>query len=296
MESDLNRIDPENLPFDLPPIEQQYGPIRQAELRCPGVYFLRTVPPEGFKTSTWLYVVTADAPVTREARKYGRPVPGHPELCLFEYEDRDCNWKIIEYEILRCRKKNKLPLGKWETLRSAAADGMEVRPEYFGTYPVPILTPWGQTVRHKAIHNGVYWIETDRGASALAVCYRLRDDLSELALSLSELTPYDRERGLDNTLGYSFFREGVICLPLLELMLENGGWDWSLIDKPALMNAVWTAFPEYAAAHNMREQRGENDAFGMMLLSLGIGTPLRSSPENLIMLTPDAGPGFLKFL
>ena len=82
----------------------------------------------------------------------------------------------------------------------------------------------------------------------------------------------------------------------MELVRGNDRWDWSLIDKPALMNAVWTRFPVYAAAHNMREQWGRNDGFGIMLRALGIETELQSSPENMIVLTPDGGIKFLNFL
>ena len=87
-----------------------------------------------------------------------------------------------------------------------------------------------------------------------------------------------------------------ICLPLLELVRGNDQWDWSLIDRQALMNAVWRSFPAYAAAYNMREQQGKNDCFGMLLLTFGIETELRSSLENMIVLTPGVGTQFFNFL
>ena len=161
---------------------------------------------------------------------------------------------------------------------------------------VPSLTPWGYTARHKTIHNGVYWIETDQCVSTLAVCCVIRDDFSKAVLDLSETTEYDREHGLDQTIGYIFFRGDDICLPLLELVRGNDQWDWSLIDRQALMNAVWRSFPEYAAAYNMREQQGKNDCFGMLLLTFGIETELRSSLENMIVLTPGVGTQFFNFL
>ncbi len=296
MDRDENWIAPAELPFDLYDLEMEYGPIQQAELKCPGIYYLRIAPSVDLRPRIWLYIVTEDAPITREARKYGKPAPEHPELLVFEYESQDFHWKVIEYEILRYRAKNKLPRGEFDNLHTAAAYGMEVCPEYFGTYPVPSLTPWGYTARHKTIHNGVYWIETDQCMSALAVCYVIRDDFSKAVLDLSETTEYDREHGLDQTMGYIFFRGDDICLPLLELVQDNNQWDWSLIDRPALMNAVWRSFPEYAAAHNMREQQGKNDGFGMLLLTLGIEAELRVSPENLIVLTPSVGTQFFNFL
>lgn len=289
-------LEPERLPFNLHSIEQEYGPVERAELKCPGIYYLRTAPPKNRQTNAWLYIVTEDAPISREARQYGKPVPEQPELRLFERENWDYHWQIIEYEILRYCVKNKLPLEEFEDLHTAAVYGMEVCPQYFGTFPVPNLTPWGYTVRHRTIHNGVYWIDTDRCVSALAVCYVIRDDFSKAVLSFSQLTEYDRKYGLDNTLGYSFFREADSCLPLLELVQHNRRWDWSLIDRPALMNAVWARFPEYAAAHNMREQWGRNDGFGMMLRALGIEAELQSAPENMVALAPDSGTRFLTFL
>ena len=296
MDKEKDWITPADLPFDLHSLEQEYGSVEQAELKCPGIYYLRVAPPAEHLTNVWLYIVTGDAPISKEARQFGKPAPEQPELRLFERESRDCHWMVIEYEILRYRAKNKLPLGEFDNLHTASAYGMEVCPEYFGTYPVPSLTPWGYTARHKTIHNGVYWIETDQCVSTLAVCYVIRDNFSEMVLSLSELTEYDKEHGLDNTLGYCFFREADSCLPLLELLQDNDQWDWSLINRPALMNAVWARFPEYAAAYNMREQQGRNDGFGMMLRALGIETELRRSQENMIMLTPDSGVQFLNFL
>lgn len=229
MGRDRENSEPDRIPFCLYDIEREYGPIEQAELKCPGIYHLRAAPPPGRQANIRLYIVTEDAPVTEEARQYGKPVPGHPELCLFVYESPDFHWKVIEYEILRYRTKNKLPLGKFDDLHTAAVYGMEVCPAYFGSYPVPAVTPWGYTARHSTIHNGVYWIETDR------------------------------------------------CVP-------------------ALMNAVWARFPEYAAAHTMLEQQGLNDGFGLMLRALSIPGGLHSSLDNMIAMTPGAGVRFLKFL
>ena len=296
MDREKDWIAPADLPFDLHSLEQEYGPVERAEIKCPGIYYLRIAPPEDHLTNVWLYIVTEDAHISKEARQYGKPVSEHPELRLFERESGDCHWMVIEYEILRYRTKNKLPLGEFDSLRTASAFGMEVCPEYFGTYPVPSLTPWGYTARHKTIHNGVYWIETDQCVSTLAVCCVIRDDFSKAVLDLSETTEYDREHGLDQTIGYIFFRGDDICLPLLELVRGNDQWDWSLIDRQALMNAVWRSFPEYAAAYNMREQQGKNDCFGMLLLTFGIETELRSSMENMIVLTPGVGTQFFNFL
>ena len=66
-----------------------------------------------------------------------------------------------------------------------------------------------------------------------------------------------------------------------------------LIDIPAMMNAVWQRYPDYAASHNFREQTGLNDGFGLMLRALGFDAPLDGYPENLISMTEDIGTDYL---
>lgn len=99
----------------------------------------------------------------------------------------------------------------------------------------------------------MYWIETDQCVLALAVSYVMRDDFSELVITLSTLNDDDREQGPDKTMGPLFFREEIMCLPLLELMQVHDEWDWNMINRPALMNAAWEKFPEYAVAYDLQE-------------------------------------------
>lgn len=54
-------------------------------------------------------------------------------------------------------------------------------------------------------------------------------------------------------------------------------------------------YPEYAAAHNLLEQQGGHDGLRLLLRWLGTNAELRSSPENMIALTPEAGIDFLTF-
>lgn len=296
MGKDENKSGTEHLPFDLSSIQEEYGPIREFEEKCPGVYSLWAGPAERHLTETKFYAIAEVAPISKEARSYGHRFPSCPELLFYNCSSWNFHWNIIAYEILWYRKKNRLPLEEFDDLHTLSTYGMEVCPEYFGTYPVPNITPWGYTTRHKTIHNGVYWIETDQCVSTLAVCYVIQDDFSSAVRNLSTQTEHDIEQGLNETMGYVFFQEDDTCLPLFELVQQNSRWDWSMINQPALMNAVWTRFPEYAAAHNMREQRGGNDGFGMMLRALGIESELRGSLDNMITLTPNAGIHFFTFL
>ena len=92
MDREKDWIAPADLPFDLHSLEQEYGPVERAEIKCPGIYYLRIAPPEDHLTNVWLYIVTEDAHISKEARQYGKPVPEHPELRLFERESGDCHW------------------------------------------------------------------------------------------------------------------------------------------------------------------------------------------------------------
>ena len=296
MDQEKDLIDPEHLPFDLSSVSGEYGEVRRVELECPGIYSLQISSTEEHPCGHEMYLVTADAPIPQEARSYGMENAVLPGFLFYEYEGQDGAWKIIKYEILKYRVKNRLPLEEFDDLHTAALFGAELCPAYFGAYPVPSLTPWGYTTRHKTIHNGVYWIETDQCVSALAVSYVMHDDFSELVIALSTLNDYDKERGLDKTMGPLFFREEVMCLPLLELLQTYSEWDWSMINRPALMNAAWEKFPEYAAAYNLQEQQGSHDFFGILMQMLGEERELHGSPENMIALTPEAGTKFLNFL
>ena len=35
---------------------------------------------------------------------------------------------------------------------------------------MPVDTPWGYTLRHWALENGIYWLETDECAEGLTIC------------------------------------------------------------------------------------------------------------------------------
>ncbi len=102
------------------------------------------------------------------------------------------------------------------------------------------------------------------------------------------------EKGLDQTLGYLFFAQKVCCIPVFELM-EIREWD-KVIDKTALMNAIWKGFPEYAASYNTAEQSGGHDMLGLMHIYMGEeNVELQGSVKHVISITPNAGIDFFRF-
>ena len=93
---------------------------------------------------------------------------------------------------------------------------MEVCPEYFGEFPIPDETPWGEPIRLEKLWNGLYWLETRDAGWVLAIAYPMGDDLRDETLELAQLTERDRKSGIDNTCGFRFYRYEASCIPLYE--------------------------------------------------------------------------------
>ena len=152
----------------------------------------------------------------------------------------------------------------------------------------------GCTVRHWILDNGIYWIETEQCKELLALSYPVwSTELSDLTANLGEQTEYDKAHGIEETLGYIFFPARASCIPLRELMRARPEWAGTVIDKPALMNAIWDAAPEYAYLMNWQEQSGKNDLFSALLAEIGMDVEPNIAMENMIPLFPDAGKDFL---
>lgn len=97
------------------------------------------------------------------------------------------------------RVKKRLPQER--ALHEIALNAAEFHPEYFGTYPVPYITPQGYTTRHWVLENGIYWIATDQCAEFLTVCYPVwSTELSDLAMQVGEQIEYDRVNGIHQTM------------------------------------------------------------------------------------------------
>jgi len=286
-------IDPEKLPFQ---IEDEIGGILLANQTYPGVYYVAAKKDEADSLTAEYYIIPKDTQVISQAVKnYGQAISGHPELLVYPLADDRSGWRLVDYEGLKYLIQNRLQLPEHMSLHETAVYSMEYHPEYFGAYPVPLITPAGYMLRHRELCSGVYWLETDRCEQMLTVCYPIwSSELSETALSLGQQTEYDQMHGINTTFGYIFFSKRDSCVPLFELLRVRKGWDGSShINAAALMNAIWSDFPEYAMAHNLREQSGTNDLLGQLMNELGIEVELNGSAENMITMAPPNGTDFI---
>lgn len=274
------------------------GEIVKVNEECPGVCYAAVQGKPGSYFTQEYYIVAADTPVIpQQAKKYGRALPGHPELLLYSMDEARGGYKIIEYEIAKYRTEHGLPLPNGDTLHGIEIFNMEYHPEYFGPYPAPSETPAGPVLRQRAVDNGVCWLDTEQGGPLLAVCYPIwRTELSDYAIGLSQQTARDRELGIDHTLGYLFFSAKDSCVPIYELLSLRDEWKADgRIDAAALMNAIWTYHPGYAACFNLQEQAGLHDTLGLLLRTLGGEAELSGSPEHMIAFSPEAGTDFCTF-
>ena len=291
METGKNNDD---FPFAL---EAELGEIIDTEWLCPGTYYA-AARWDGEQTAREYYVVEkgSDA-ISGEAKRYGKPSECCEGLLIYQFDDERGGCKVIEYEYQRYRVANHIPLGEMQDLHQTAVFAMELNPEYFGAYPAPLLTPRGYMLRYKELLPGVILVETDQCEKIVAIAYPIWScDLSEYTLAHGEKLAYDIAHGMDQTLGYLFFPELSACLALYELKKRIIGADTKgLIDLPAMMNALWQRFPEYAISNNIREQLGLNDGFGLLMQSLGYEIELARNQEDLISIFPDHGQNYLIF-
>ena len=266
-------------------LEEEIGEVRDTEEECPGVWYVSTYG-GGERDGTEFYVVdrNADA-IPNEAKAYGAEIPDCPGYLLYPMEYENRVRKIIQYEALRYRMRESASDAERETLRETALDGMEECPEYFGKFPVPVMTPYGHTARYKTLTNGVFWIQTDAPATALAVSYPIWDDIFSpyvMALAQNDADAFD----------CLFFSEKAICLAVFELGRTYPAMRaCPQIDAAALMNAVCRKFPDYAVKFNVMEQAGGDSPLARMLSKGGQG----ASADSVIRLTPEAGTAFLLF-
>ena len=220
----------------IPDLEGEIGPVVEKEWICPGVYLVSAKYDDELLPRDY-YAVMEKSIISREARSYGKKISG---LWLFPMTGDSEDYKIIQYEIAKYRTQNNLPVD--EPLRTTAFFAAQSFPEYFGAFPVPLHTPRGCTVRHWILDNGIYWLETDQCEEVLAVSYPVwSTELSNLTTSLGEQAEYDKAHDIEETLGYIFFPAKVSCIPLRELLRVRPEWAGTVIDKPALMNAIWNA-------------------------------------------------------
>ena len=267
----------------------ELGEIYRWEEECPGAYYLAVLLDAA--NAEEYYIVLEDAPISQEARAMGRPLQSAPVL-TYLLDSEDGAHTAVRYELLKYLTLHGLPPPKGTTLLDAALFGMERRPDYFGAYPVPFLTPWGRTLRHRPLDNGVYWIETEQCLEVMAVCNPIWD--GELSEGLSEL---GQRLAIEGEMGYLYFSKETACVAVWELLRTRSELiDAGLIRKPELMNAIWRYQPGYALGYNAQEQAGLHDAHGLLLYALGSeDRELEGSPEYMIAMDPEAGTDYIGF-
>ena len=266
-------------------LETAIGELRETQEECIGVWYVSTYG-GGKQAGREFYVVARDTDaIPDEAKTYGTDIPGCPGYLLYPMDAERQTRKIIQYEILRYRAREGASDEDRETLRETALDGMEECPEYFGAFPPPPMTPYGHTVRYKVLMNGVFWIQTDAPATALAVAYPIWDDaFSEYAMKLAQ--------GDADGFGYLFFPETAICLAVFELgRTYRAMRECPQVDAAALMNAIYREFPDYAVQFNLMEQTGG----GVPLRQALNGAERPVSTERMVRLTPEMGTDFFRF-
>ncbi len=242
-----NQIPVSDLPFHFHEFEEKkYGFIRYGELICPEVYYIATKFTGSKSHFTGEYIVaTADSPaISSTARTFCTPLSvGNAILCEEECSDKGRH--VIKYEAYKYLAEHSPPLPEGCSVEEEQIWGMETCPEYFGEFPIPTETPWGKTIRHDRISNGLYWLRTTEQGWVLAIAYPLCCGLSEMAEALAEFTDYDKRYGLDNTFGYHFYQYEASYIPLFELMeFEENGWK-EKFNITTLKNAILNISPHY---------------------------------------------------
>ena len=200
-------------------------------------------------------------------------------------------WAVY-YEILKYKTMHNHPLPEGESLQDTALYGMELCPDYFGTYPVPPQTPWGRTLRHRPLDNGIYWMETDQCAEVLAVSYPMWEgELSEGVQTIAKRLEHEGE------FGYLYFSKQAACVAIWELLRTRSELTTlGLIRRTELMNAIWEYYPEYAMGFNAQEQAGLNDGIGLLLYALGAeDRELEGATEHMIVMAPNVGSEYIGF-
>lgn len=279
-------------------LDSQLGKILGWEELCPGVYSLNVQPdPDGAYSWSEYYLVLDGAPISREARALGKSLDGIPGL-LYPIDPPDeGSWTAVMYELCKARLTHGVPPLEGWSLSDAAMEGMELCPAYFGPFPVPPCTPWGWTLRHKPLDNGIYWMETSQGKTVLAVCNPVwSTELSDGVTRTGKKLAYDSGNGDTEPLDYLFFDQETSCTAIFELLKVRPEWITAgLIRKAELMNAVWEYAPLYASSYNAGEQAGLHDGLGLLLQALGGDWELEEgSPEEMIALS-EAGTDYIGF-
>lgn len=276
-------------------IETELGEIKSWEEECPGIYYLSVQPNGDTNCCLEYYVVTERASLSRDALALGKMIDGVPCRLYPIDPPEEGAWTAVMYELAKYRLAHGLPPCSGWSLTGVAAKGMELCPSYFGTFPVPPRTPWGWTLRHRALDNGIYWMETSQAKTVLAVCNPIwTSELSDGVTRFGKMLEDGKSSVDKEALSYLFFDEASSCTAIFELLKVRPEWlRCGAIRKPELMNAIWRYAPLYAAAYNAEEQAGMHDGLAILLRLLGEDSEPQVSPENMISLGENNGTDFI---
>ena len=275
-------------------IEADLGEITAWEQFCEDIYRVTAIPPDSFLPDEYYIFPAGTQMLSAAAKAYGTPLPSRPELLSVLHGVTGSGSAVIHYEVLRYLTRNNLPFPEGEDdIHVVAVYGMESNPEYFGAYPVPLITPQGYTLRYKQILNGMFALETEHGDRMVAIAYPIwADDLSDYTLQYGLKAFSDIAQDIHRTYGYLFFSEETACLALLELS-RSYEYPADIINMAAVKNAVFQNFPDYMIQYNQNEISGRNDGIGRFYQMLGMEVELTGKEENLIALSPHSRTEYL---
>ena len=270
-------------------LKEEIGANMTFDERIPGVYYIESIREDGFPQE--YYAVLDTAPIAQKLRDHGKKIEG---ISLFAWDEPASGWRIISYEITKYKIiAGKPPVNEWQ-FRDSALHAMELHPEYFGMFPVPFHTPRGFTLLYRTLANGIYWLETSECKELLAVCFPVWNaELSPAAASLARLLAWDAAVGVEKAMGYLFFTRGSSCVPIYELMMTRQKWDGTVIDVPALMNALWKYAPKYAVHLNGGKAQVLDDELTRLLGKAGQEAIPHPDGKHMIGMLPDVGTDFL---
>lgn len=282
MEIEEEYLPPEKLPFDL---TREIGAVKSVQEFVPGVYYL-SAQKENCAAENF-YVVMECAVIFSAVSGYGQP---HSGLRVYALNEDAGGWRIVEYELSKCRMSHNRELITEETEREfhrVALFAAGYHPEYFGEYPVPTQTPGGYTLCHRKLENGVYWLETSRCEEMLAVCYPIwNTEFTSIARVAGKPAECDYKQGFGTAMGSLFYSRRTCCVAFYELLRTRPAWEGTVVDKPALMNAIWKDCPKYAV---MLPQLNEDELENYLSRS-------KAEQDEVIGMYPEAGEDFLLFL
>lgn len=265
-------------------ITSAYGGTHCLEVEAPGVWFV-TVSGRGGIGEEFYLVQAGSGSISDEAKTYGTPMKGAPDLLKYAVDEVDSGYQIVRYEIAMYQHRQAGTPKTLRRLRDAAIFGAEIHPAYFGECPAPMDTPRGRTLRSRRIWTGIWCLETDSGERMVAFSVPLwKEELSPPAQSYAE-----RLTGIEDDWGYLFFPWEASCIPLFEwtaVAPERKAIE--LLDYTALKNVLCNKYTDYIKKINeiawLRKQ-----------LFAACGCDMAECLDLPILCVPDAGFDFLKF-